>query len=135
MNNPFEESTEKQIELVEQTSSLVKIDEFEEKIKLIDKLTKEYNKLKSEIKGQMIEAGKKINVEQVKWTTPKGIKITCSIGKPAEFEEVVEKQFNLEILMREYQEIYEKCCVEHTTNKCIKNASNDRLVITLPKED
>lgn len=130
MNNPFEE-----LEIVNQNNTLVKIDEFEEKIKLIDKLTKEYNELKKQIKNEMIEAGKKINVEQIKWTTPKGIKITCSIGKPAEFEEKTEKQFNIEILMKEYPEIYEKCCVEHTSNICVKNASNDRLVITLPKED
>ena len=128
MNNPFE------IENVE-NNTLVKIDKFEEQIKLIDKLTKEYNDLKKEIKEQMIEAGKKINVDQVKWTTPKGIKITCSIGKPAKFEETVEKQFNIEILMKEYPEIYEKCLVEHKYSKCIKNASNDRLVITLPKEE
>ena len=134
MNNPFEKSTEEQIELVEQTSSLVKIDEFEEQIKLIDKLTKEYNTLKKEIKEQMIEAGKKINVDQVKWTTPKGIKITCSIGKPAEFETVKESVFSEAMLADKYPDIWKECHIEKEVNKTIKNASNDRLVITLPKE-
>lgn len=134
MNNPFEETTEKQFELVEQTSSLVKIDEFEEKIKLINELTKKYDKLKKEIKEKMLEAGKKVDAEQIKWTTPKGIKITLSIGKPAEFEKHITEVFNMEKLEKEYPEAFKNCMEKVEKDVCIKNASNDRLVITLPKE-
>lgn len=113
---------------------IVKIDDFEESIKEINTLTKKYDSLKKEIKEKMIEIGKENNLEQVKWTTPKGIQITCSIGKGAETEEVTEKSFNVETLKEKYPEIYEKCCYERTYTKTIKAASSDRLVITLPKE-
>ena len=66
---------------------------------------------------------------------PKGIKITLSIGKKATFEEVVEKKFSEVKLASEYPEIYEACKVEVKTSKEITKASNDRLVITLPKEE
>ena len=50
-------------------------------------------------------------------------------------EEVVEKKFSEVKLANEYPEIYEACKVEVKTNKEITKASNDRLVITLPKEE
>lgn len=117
----------------EENNVLVRIDEFEEQIEIINKLSKEYDKLKKDIKEEMLKIGKSNNLDQVKWTTPKGIKITCSIGKPAEFEKVVEKQFSEAYLKENYPEIYEKCLIEKETNKTIKSASSDRLVITLPK--
>ena len=135
MNNPFEEF-EKQdnLELTESTTVLQKLDEFEENLRQLEILQKQEKKLKAEIKEQMLKAGKVHNLEQIKWTTPKGIKITCSIGKPAEFEKRIEKKFNIEKLMKDYPEIYENCSEEKEVSVCIKNASNDRLVITLPKE-
>ena len=118
----------------EENNLLVRIDEFEDQIKLINKLSKDYENLKKEIKREMVEIGKNNNLDQVKWTTPKGIQITCSIGHPAEFEEVTERAFSLETLMKDYPEVYEKCCYDRTYNKNIKSATSDRLVITLPKE-
>lgn len=113
---------------------LIKIDEFEDKIKIINDLTKQYDSLKKEIKSEMVKIGKENNLEQVKWITPKNIQITCSIGKDAIVEEVTEKSFSLDTLIKEYPDIYEACCYERTYSKNVKAASNDRLVITLPKE-
>lgn len=127
MNNPFE-VTEKN------ETILTKIDNFEDKINLLNQLTKDYDNLKKEIKEEMLKIGKENNLTQMKWETPKGIKITLSIGQKPEFEEVEELQFNLETLIKDYPEIYEKCCVTKKVNKIIKNGSNDRMVITLPKK-
>ncbi len=118
----------------QENNILVKIDDFEESIKEINILTKKYDALKKELKEEMLKIGKDNNLEQVKWTTPKGIQITCSIGKQEEVEEVTEKTFNVEVLKKDYPEIYEKCCYDRTYTKVIKAGSNDRLVITLPKE-
>lgn len=134
MNNPFEEIKENNIE-VKGENILAKVDDFEENIKLLNKLDKEYKELKEKIKKQMLELGKANKVDQLKWTTPKGIKITLSIGKKATFVEVVEKKFSEVKLASEYPEIYEACKVDVKVNKEITKASNDRLVITLPKEE
>lgn len=130
MRNPFEEEI-----VLKEKNTLTKLDEFEENIKLLNKLDKEYKILKDKIKKEMLELGKNQGVEQLKWTTPKGIKITLSIGKRPEFEEIVEKKFSEVKLASEYPEIYEACKVEVKTNKEISKGSNDRLVITLPKEE
>lgn len=114
---------------------LAEIDNFEENIKLIDKLTKQYNTLKSEIKQAMVKVGKDNNLEQIKWTTPKGTKITCSIGHVAEIEKKKTIFFNEIKLKTEYPEIYEKCCEEKEMGVIVKNATNDTLRITLGKED
>lgn len=113
---------------------LVKIDEFEDKIKTINELTKQYDSLKKEIKEKMVNIGIENDLEQVKWITPKGIQITCSIGQCAVVEEVTEKAFSLDSLMKDYPDVYEACCYDRTYSKNIKSASNDRLLITLPKE-
>lgn len=121
------------IPVFEENNVLVKIDEFEEQIELINKLTKEYDKLKKDIKEEMLKIGKINNLDQVKWTTPKGIKITCSVGQPAIIETTTEEAFNIEKLKEEFPEVYKQCCYMRTYDKNIKSASNDRLVITLPK--
>lgn len=110
---------------------LVEIDNFEDSIKEIQKLTKQYDKLKKDIKEQMIKIGKENDLSQVKWTTPKGIQITCSIGKPGETG--LQERLNTTKLMNEYPEVY-KACLE-MKEAVIKTATNDRLVITLPKEE
>lgn len=122
----FEETNENNL--------LVKIDEFEEKIELINKLTKEYDDLKKKLKSQMVDIGKENNLEQVKWTTPKGIQITCSIGKKAEFEEQEYEEFDMEAFKKEKPNMYEKYLVKKKKQVAIQNASYDRLVITMPKE-
>lgn len=118
----------------EETNVLVELDNFEDSIKQLNKLTKQYDKLKKKLKSQMVEIGKNNNLEQVKWITPNNIKITCSIGKDAEREDVIEKTFNVELLKEKYPNIYEECCVERKYTKVIEAATSDRLVITLPKE-
>ena len=82
----------------------------------------------------MIEVGTKNNLDQLKWTTPKGTKITCSIGHPAEFEKQIVKEFDVSVLKEKYPEIYEECCVEKEKSIMVKNATNDTLRITLSKD-
>ena len=68
-------------DLVKQSESdnlLVTLDKFEENIKLIDSLTKEYNEIKKKIKNAMLKVAESNNLEQVKWITPNDIKITFS---------------------------------------------------------
>lgn len=112
---------------------LKQIDDFEENIELINKLTKEYDDLKSKIKESMIKIGKENELSQVKWITPKGIQITCSIGHQPIFEKVTEERFEVEILKEKYPEIYKECCKEFTYDNCVKAKTNDVLRITLPK--
>ena len=123
----FEEKQENNI--------LVQIDEFEEKIKLINNLSKEYDKLKKELKEQMVEIGRENELSQVKWTTPKGIQITLSVGKKPVFETRETEEFNMVRFMEEEPKIYQKYLEKKEREVAITNGSNDRLVITLPKED
>lgn len=113
---------------------MVQIDEMEDDIKLANELNDKYEDMKAKIKSAMIRIGKDNDLTQVKWTTPKGIQITCSIGQKPIFEKVTESRFDIDILKKDYPEIYEKCCKEITYDNCVKAKTNDRLVITLPKE-
>ena len=112
---------------------LIRIDEFEDKIREIDKLTKQYDALKKEIKSQMVNIGKEHGLSQVKWITPNGTQITCSIGQPEETKEITEKRFSEDKLKEKYPEIYKECCVDRTYLSVIKAKGNDTLRITLPK--
>ena len=114
---------------------LLEIDNFEENIKLIDELTKQYNQIKNDIKKAMVKIGNENNLEQIKWITPKGTKITCSIGHTAEIEKQKVKEFDIEILKNVFPDIYEKCLVEQEKSVIVKNATNDTLRITLAKEE
>ena len=127
MNNPFE------IEEKE-TNYLLVLDDFEDKIKELDKLNKQYKDIKDNIKKQMLEVAKNNNLEQVKWTTPKGIKITLSVGQEEITEETKYEEFDVNYLIENYPDIYEKCIREKKRTVTVKNASNDRLVVTMPKE-
>jgi restriction endonuclease S subunit len=118
----------------EDNNILAELDSFEDNIKQLNILTKQYDELKKKIKEQMVEIGKNNKLEQVKWITPNNIQITCSIGKEAEREDVKEKTFNVELLKEKYPNIYEECCIDREYTKVIKAATSDRLVITLPKE-
>lgn len=122
----FEENEEKNL--------LVQIDEFQDKIVLIDKLTKEYDDIKKKLKEQMVTIGKENELTQVKWTTPKGIQITCSIGKKPVFEEQEYEDFDMETFKKEEPNMYEKYKVKKTKQVAIQNATYDRLVVTIPKE-
>lgn len=114
---------------------LLEIDNFEENIKLIDDLTKKYNQIKNDIKQAMVKVGTENNLEQIKWTTPKGTKITCSIGHTAEIEKQKVQEFDIEILKNVFPDIYEKCLVEKEKSVIVKNATNDTLRITLAKDE
>ncbi len=114
---------------------LAQIDEFEDKIVLINQYTKEYDDLKKKLKSQMVDLGKENDLSQVKWTTPKGIQITCSIGKKAEFEKREVEEFNMVKFMEEQPQMYKQYLEKKERNIAITNASYDRLVITLPKEE
>lgn len=135
MNNPFVETYSEDKITIKENNSLIKLDEFEEKLKQLNKLTKEYDEIKKEIKKEMLEIAKVNGSKQLKWTTPKDIKITLSVGQPAEIEKVEEMRFSDELLRTKYPEIYEECKVKISVTKTIKSGSNDRLVITLPKGD
>lgn len=126
-------------DLVKQTDEelllLTHLDEFEEKIKLIDAYTKEYNNIKKKIKDAMLKIVEGNNLDQVKWVTPKDIKITFSKGRNEELEKQMVQEFNLDRLKEKYPNIYEECLDTKEKLVTIKNGSNDRLVITLPKEN
>ena len=92
--------------IIKKEELLKKVDDFEDKIELIDKLNKEYDDLKKQLKEMMIQIGKENDLEQIKWTTNKGTKITCSIGKPAKFEKQIVKEFNESYLKEKYPDIY-----------------------------
>lgn len=128
MNNPFELEEK-------ETNYLLALDEFEEKIKELDKLNKQYKEIKDNIKKDMLKVAKEKNLEQVKWTTPKGIKITLSVGQEEILEEKTEKVFNQSLLEEKYPDIYNECLEDKKRLVTIKNASNDRLVVTMPKEE
>lgn len=126
---------ETSLEEVNKNYALLKqMDDFEEEIRLIETLNKKYNDLKNEIKKAMVQIGREGNLEQLKWTTPKGTKITCSIGHPAEIEKQTQKEFDVELLKKEYPDVYEKCLVEKQRSVIVKNATSDTLRITLGKE-
>ena len=120
--------------IIESKNLLMQLDDFEESIKQIDVLTKQYNEIKTNLKKAMVEVGIENNLEQIKWTTPKGTKITCSIGHPAEIEKQKKLIFSEEKLKKEYPDIYEKCCEEREASIITKNATSDTLRITLAKE-
>lgn len=119
----------------QENNLLVQIDEFEENIKKISELSNQYETLKSNIKEQMLKIGKENNMTQVKWVTPKGIQITCSIGKKSTFETQEYEEFNLVKFKQEQPQMYEQYLEKRTKDVAIQNGSYDRLVITLPKEE
>lgn len=127
MKNPFE------VEEVK-NNSLIKLDEFEEKIQLLQKITKEYDDLKKMIKEEMLQVAKEMNSKQLKWTTPKDIKITLSIGQPAITKKIDEMRFSEEVLRTKYPEIYEECKVNFKNEVVVQNKTYDKLIITLPKD-
>lgn len=114
---------------------LVKVDELEEQIKQADKITKEYTKLKDDLKMKMKGIAEDNNLDQVKWTTPKGTKITFTRGK----KEVCEKQkvmtFKEDILKEKFPDIYNQCLVEEEKLVTLEKGTNNVLRITLNKED
>ena len=123
----FEEKNENQI--------IQKIDEFEEQIRTLNGLTKKYDKLKKEIKENMLKKAKDSLATQLKWITPKGIKVTLSVGTKAEYETKEVEEFNIIKFMEEEPEMYEKYLEKKTREVVTKTGSNDRLVVTLPKEE
>ena len=119
--------------LEEKNNLLVQLDDFEENLQLIDTLTKQYNDLKNNIKKAMVQVGKENDLEHIKWTTPKGTQITCTLGHIAILEKKPKKVFDELKLKKEYPEIYEKCCIERMESVIVKNATSDTLRVTLPK--
>lgn len=130
----FEEETQMVKPDNEFTQLMVQVDDFEEQVQAAKKVIDKYDEIKDTIKKKMVEIGKANDLTQVKWTTPKGIQITCSIGQKPIFEKVTEQRFDVEILKKEYPEVYEKCMKEVTYDNCVKAKSYDRLVVTLPKD-
>lgn len=113
---------------------LVTLDKLEEKIKLMDTIKKEHEDIKKKIKNAMCTLATNNKLEQVKWTTPKGIKITFSKGNPEELKKQIVEEFNIELLKEKYPSIYEDCLQNVEKLVTVKNESNDRLVITLSKD-
>lgn len=127
MENELTELTTKEL--------LQKVDEFEYEMKLIEQLNKQYTDLKTQLKKAMVQVGKDNNLEQIKWITPKGTKITCTIGHIAELEKQKQQEFDLEKLKKEFPDVYEKCMIEKERNVIVKNATSDTLRITLAKDE
>ena len=82
----------------------------------------------------MVDIGKDNNLEQVKWITPNGIQITCSIGKKPIFETQEYEEFNMLKFKEEQPQMYEQYLEKRTKDVAVQSGSYDRLVITLPKE-
>ena len=122
-------------EILKTSEDLLKeLDDFEKEIELIDTLKVKYDEIKNNIKKAMIKIGNENNLEQLKWTTPRGIKITCTIGHIAEIEKQKVQEFDIEKLKKEFPEVYEKCLINKEKSVIVKNATSDSLRITLPKK-
>ena len=113
---------------------ILKVDELEKKIIDANKIVKEYDELKKQLKDKMLEIGHKNNLDQVKWTTPNGTSITCSIGKRPVWEKQKQMVFKEDILKEKYPDIYTQCLKEEEHNILIEKGSNDILRITPKKE-
>lgn len=118
-----------------QKEMLEEIDNLESKLQEAEKIKKEYEDLKSLIKKTMVQIGTENNLEQIKWVTPKGTKITCTLGHIAEFEKQEVEEFDINVLKEKYLDIYKKCLVKKEKNVIVKNATSDTLRITFSKED
>lgn len=112
---------------------LARIDELEEKIIEANRITKEYDDLKAKIKKAMVDAGTATGSEQIKWITPGGTKITCSIGHCAEFEKQEVEELDVEKLKAFFPEAYKQSLVKKERSVMIKNATNNTLRITPAK--
>lgn len=121
--------------LEEYKELLVSLDEMQEAITIAEQVNKKYDELKKEIKRQMVKVGQENNLEQIKWTTPNGTKITLTLGHCAEIEHETIKVFSEDKLKEQYPQIYEECLIERQKEKVIKNATSDTLRITLAKGD
>ena len=121
-------------ELMEQETLLAKVDLYEERFEMLETLEKQIKDLKAKLKETMLEIGKETGASQVKWTTPKGIQITCSIGKKATYEEREYKEFNIARFQNEQPEMYEQYMDTKTKQIAVTPASNDTLRITMPKK-
>lgn len=117
--------------LEETKNMLIKLDELEIQIKQMEEINKEYKDLKEQIKKEMSKIGRENNLEQIKWTTPNGTKITCTLGHTAEIEYEEVEVLDEEKLKKEYEDVYKKCLVKRKKEKIIKNATSDTLRITL----
>ena len=114
---------------------LEELDSMEESIRLLDVLDSKYKALKSNLKASMVKTAIENGIDQIKWTTPRGTMVTCSIGHPAEIEKRPAKRFDVEKLKKEYPDIYDKCCEDVQDSVIIKNATSDTLRVTFSKED
>ena len=113
---------------------ILKVDEFEKQIEEANRVVKEYEDLRKELKDKMLEIGHKNNLDQVKWTTPNGTIITCSVGKRPVWEEQNQMVFKEEILREKFPDIYTQCLREEKHNILVEKGSNDILRITPKKE-
>lgn len=123
--------------MIEETKKnlLAQIDNLEERLEEAQKTIKEYEDIKAEIKKAMVDAGIASGADQIKWTTPGGTKITCSIGHCAEFEKQMVEELDVEKLKAFYPETYNSCLVKKERSVMIKNATNNTLRITPAKEE
>lgn len=119
----------------EQTAIMVQLDELEKKVQEANAIIKQYDEIKSKIKSEMLKLGKENGLEELKWITPNGTQITCSVGHRAEWEDEYINEFSVDILKEKYPEIYADCFKEVKHQKQIRSASNDILRITLPKNN
>ena len=118
----------------ETNALLIRIDELEQQLKEADKIQEEYKEIKEQLKKSMVEIGKKYCQDKVKWITPGGTQITCSIGKPATFKEEIREELSTEMLREKFPEAYQACLIAKKHSVCTSNATNDTLRITLKKE-
>lgn len=110
---------------------LVRIDELEEKIREAKKIDDEFNDIKEKLKIKMKCIAEENNLDQIKWTTPKGTRITFSLGKKEQTEKQKTKEFDVEVLKEKFPEIYDQCLVEKEKLVVLEKGTNNVLRITL----
>lgn len=114
-------------------SLILRVDELEQQIEQANEVIKQYEDIRKQLKEKMLGIGHKNNLDQVKWTTPGGTTITCSIGKRPIWEKQKQMVFQEDILKEKYPDIYTQCLREEEHNVLIEKGTSDILRIT-PKK-
>ncbi len=128
--NPFELSTEEQLNLIEKvtcddeiTTMAKRVEELELKIKSFKELEQNYKNSKEDLRLKMIDKGIKT------WTLNSGTKITASEDTPAKDNFVI--KFCETLFKQDYPDLYKEYCKEFNDRTSPRKGS---LRITLPKE-
>lgn len=128
--NPFELSTEEQLNLIEKVTSddeittiAKKVEELELKIKSFKELEQNYKNSKEDLRQKMLAKGVKT------WTLSSGTKMTAIEDTPAKDKFIT--KFCEGLFKQDYPELYKEYCKEFNDRTSPRKGS---LRITLSKE-